>query len=281
MFKIGEFSKLTQVSIRMLRYYDDMGLLKPAEVNCENGYRMYSSEQTKTLSKIIMLRDMGFGTEEILKALNNWDNELLKIEFRKKEEAIRKIISLEEQKLNRLKNAMKEIDEGNNFNCNFIIKSVPSYEVISLRKTVSNYFAEAELWAELCEYIKSENLNIKDNSHSFAVYHDKEHKECDVDIEVCIQTSEKSIEKDGISFRKTEAFETVGVAMVYGNYENISKVYKSFVNWLDENNQYNIAGLTMQICHKGPWNEENPNDYLTEIQIPLKLNENYDKKPSK
>ncbi|MDN9927223.1 MerR family DNA-binding transcriptional regulator, partial [Clostridioides difficile] len=53
MFKIGEFSKLTQVSTRMLRYYDETGLLKPAKIDSLTGYRMYSAEQISTLNRII------------------------------------------------------------------------------------------------------------------------------------------------------------------------------------------------------------------------------------
>ena len=69
MFKIGEFSKLTQVSIRMLRYYDEAGLLKPASTDPWTGYRMYSADQIPTLNKIIYLRDSGFQISEIAAAL--------------------------------------------------------------------------------------------------------------------------------------------------------------------------------------------------------------------
>lgn len=65
MFKIGEFSKLTQVSIRMLRYYDEMGLLKPKEVDKFTGYRMYSADQIPLLQKIILLKDSKFKISEI------------------------------------------------------------------------------------------------------------------------------------------------------------------------------------------------------------------------
>ena len=65
MFKIGEFSKLTQVSIRMLRYYDEIGLLKPASIDLFTGYRMYSADQIPLLQKIILLRDTKFSTSEI------------------------------------------------------------------------------------------------------------------------------------------------------------------------------------------------------------------------
>lgn len=65
MLKIGEFSKLTQISIRMLRYYDETGLLKPATIDPQTGYRLYSSDQLTRLNQILMLRDCGFTISEI------------------------------------------------------------------------------------------------------------------------------------------------------------------------------------------------------------------------
>ena len=57
--------------------------------------------------------------------------------------------------------------------------------------------------------------------------------------------------------------------MVYGPFENIAGAYLAFANWLQEHNQYKMGGHSRQIIHRGPWNEENPDKYLTEIQIPL------------
>jgi len=75
MFKIGEFSKMTQVSIRMLGYYDETGFLKPAEIDAFNNYRFYSVEQIPILNKIIFLRDLGFNVSEIGHALDHWNDE--------------------------------------------------------------------------------------------------------------------------------------------------------------------------------------------------------------
>lgn len=65
MFKFGEFSKLTQIDIRMLRYYDEIGLLKPTKIDSVTGYRMYSAWQIPILQKIVLLRDTKFTTLEI------------------------------------------------------------------------------------------------------------------------------------------------------------------------------------------------------------------------
>ena len=69
MLKIGEFSKLSRVSIRMLRHYDDIGLLKPAEIDSFTGYRYYSPDQLPVVGRITALKDMGFQLADIVKIL--------------------------------------------------------------------------------------------------------------------------------------------------------------------------------------------------------------------
>ena len=74
MLKIGEFSKLSRVSIRMLRHYDDIGLLKPAEIDDFTGYRYYREEQLFTIGRITSLKDMGFALADINKILESYDD---------------------------------------------------------------------------------------------------------------------------------------------------------------------------------------------------------------
>ena len=64
MLKIGEFSKLSRVSVRMLRHYDEVGLLAPSEVDSMTGYRYYSERQLITAGRIAALRALGFGLSE-------------------------------------------------------------------------------------------------------------------------------------------------------------------------------------------------------------------------
>ena len=64
MLKIGDFSKLSRVSIRMLRHYDEIGLLAPGKVDAFTGYRYYGEEQLPTIYRINALKEMGFGLAE-------------------------------------------------------------------------------------------------------------------------------------------------------------------------------------------------------------------------
>ena len=73
MLKIGDFSKLSRVSVRMLRYYDEIGLLKPAEIDRFTDYRYYSEAQLPTVCRITALRDMGFGLADVCAILPIYD----------------------------------------------------------------------------------------------------------------------------------------------------------------------------------------------------------------
>lgn len=271
MFKIGEFSKLTQVSIRMLRYYDETGLLKPAEVDKFTNYRLYSAEQISTLNKIIFLRDLGFNVSEIMISLDNWDNEFITNQLKSKQLEIEKMIVSEQSKLSKIELAKKDIlQEKIAIHYNVSIKSIPSYQVLSLRRIVTDYYGEGQLWKEMAAFANKNNLPVSSNRQStFTIYHDMDYRETELDIEICAPISKTGENVNDFVYRNTEAVPIMACTMVYGHFEKIAGAFLSFASWLQEHSQYKMSGQTRQIVHRGPWNEENPDRYLTEIQIPL------------
>lgn len=70
MLNIGEFARLAQVSRRMLRHYDELGLLTPERIDADSGYRFYSVQQLGRVHRIVALRDMGFHLEQIRQVLS-------------------------------------------------------------------------------------------------------------------------------------------------------------------------------------------------------------------
>ena len=104
MLKIGEFSKLTGVPIRTLRYYDEIDLFKPAEIDLFTDYRYYKEEQIADLKIINKLKSVGFTLDEIKDNWNNFTNEVME---RKKKEL--------EQKLDDVNQSIREIDKLRSF----------------------------------------------------------------------------------------------------------------------------------------------------------------------
>lgn len=268
MFKIGEFSKLTQVSIRMLRYYDETGLLKPAEIDKFTNYRLYAVNQIPVLNQIIFLRDLGFNVSEIAAALNHWDDDFITDQLENKRLEIENAIKNEQDKLSKIEMAKKDIKrEKITINYNVAIKSIPSYQVLSLRRTVPDYYAEGQLWKEMSAFIDKYNIPV--SSNTFTIYHDADYKEKNVDMELCMPVDQMGENTDGVVYRNTESVPIMACTMVYGTFENIAGAFLAFANWLQEHNQYKMGEHSRQIVHRGPWNEEIPDNYLTEIQVPL------------
>lgn len=185
MFRIGEFSKLTQVSIRMLRYYDEVGLLTPAEVNKLTGHRLYSVEQIPRLNKILYLRDSGSNVSEIALALAT-DEQSLLTQLNRKRTEIENAIQAELEKLRKIELAKNEIQAGKGeLHYNSSVKSIPAYHVLSLRRVVPTSYSEGDLWQELSTFATAEKIEIADNT--FSIYHDTEFRETGVDIELCAE----------------------------------------------------------------------------------------------
>lgn len=269
MFKIGEFSKLTQVSIRMLRYYDEMGLLKPAKIDKFTNYRLYSTDQIPLLNKILFLRDLGFNVSEIALALSQWSDDFIADLLDNKRLEIENTIKGEQDKLSKIELAKRDLQQEKiTIHYNVSIKSIPSYQVFSLRRVVPDYYAEGLLWKEMSAFADKHNIPV--SSNTFTIYHDTDYREKDVDIEICAPVARMGENIAGFTYRNTEPVPIMACTMVYGPFENIAGAYLAFAGWLQEHSQYKMTGQSRQIVHRGPWNEETPDKYLTEIQIPLK-----------
>lgn len=269
MFRIGEFSKLAQVSIRMLRYYDEVGLLKPAEIDPWTGHRRYSAAQIPVLNRILYLRDSGFHVSEIADALDQEEEGLLAVLDRKHAE-IEQAIQAEQEKLQKIELAKKELLHGKNKMYDDVsIKSIPSCQVLSLRRIIPNYYAEGLLWKEISAFAKQRQIQISGNPVS--IYHDTAYKETNVDVELCVPVKKVGKNTGDFFYRTTEPVPAMACTMVYGDFSNIAGAYLAFAAWLEKNSPYQMDGATRQIVHRGPWNEQEAERYVIELQIPIKF----------
>lgn len=91
LYKIGEFAKLANISVKTLRYYDEINLLKPEEVDLFSGYRYYSYRQKEDLELILALKEAGFSLEEVKRNKDNYSDEVMQ---KKK-----KILLMEQERL--------------------------------------------------------------------------------------------------------------------------------------------------------------------------------------
>lgn len=268
MFKIGDFSKLAMVSVRMLRYYDEVGLFKPIAIDDFTGYRYYSASQIKTINLIVSLRNMGFNVSDITLAIGSESDEILKNMLSRKKNDIKDNILLEKEKLKKVNAAIGDIEkERVNMSYNVKMKSVPSYKVVALRDIIPTYDAEGILWARIGQFVEENKIQVQELC--YATYYDKGYKDGEVDVEVVMAVKELSKDKGEFVFKTTEEIEKVASVLVPGDYSNIAPAFAFLGEWIEEKG-YTIDGNVRQLPIKGPWNEKDVNNYLNEIQIPIK-----------
>ncbi|MCL2578062.1 MAG: MerR family transcriptional regulator [Defluviitaleaceae bacterium] len=268
MIKIGDFSKLSKVSIRMLRHYNEIGLLVPIHVDEFTSYRYYGAEQLSTASKIQSLKDMGFGLSVIKDILNTYgDTDSLRNYLKIQHSHMKQEAEEAEKRLRLLENALKRI--GDDFmNYAVMVKDIPERYVASLRKIIPSYSDEGMLWGQL--YKETASLNMQTSTPCFPVgiYHNEGYTESDVDVE--IQTSVIGSYKDTENVRfKTVPPITVASCIVKGPYENHNGAFEAIAAWVTANN-YDFDGVMFSIYHVSPGHDPNPENWVTEVCYPVK-----------
>lgn len=111
MFKISEFSRLSRIPLQTLRYYDQIGLLKPARIDRSTGYRYYAAEQLLEINRIVIFKDLGFTLQQIAQLLQeDIPAEQIRGMLRLKESEIQQLLENETSKLSRIKERMQLVE---------------------------------------------------------------------------------------------------------------------------------------------------------------------------
>lgn len=269
MLKIGYFSKLSRISVRMLRHYDDIGLLKPKVVDKWTGYRYYDEAQLIAAGKIQMLKDLGFGLSMIKELLADSEDSdkignLLKA---KQKDLITEESELREQ-IKLIDNAIKNLKKEGDF-MNYIVnlKTIPELYVASVRKIIPEYTAEGTLWSILTKELRNQKCKEDSPCYAISVYHDKEYVENNADVEVRFAVTGSYKDTEEVKF-KTVPSVRVASCLFKGAYIQISAVNEAIARWANENG-YEFNGAAFWIYHKGPYETQNPEEFITEVCFPV------------
>ena len=183
MLRIGEFSKLSRVSIRMLRHYDDIGLLKPAEIDQFTGYRYYSPEQLPVIGRITALKDMGFSLADIVKMLEIYENrDELDDYLMKRQLELQEISETMQRQMRLLDTARERLRKEQNMSYNVSIKTIPERYAATVHMTIPHYEDEGMVWQILGEETAPLNMVPADPCLVAAEYLDDEYKEENVEL---------------------------------------------------------------------------------------------------
>lgn len=267
--RIGEFSKLCCVTIKALHLYEEKKILIPAEIDDNTGYRYYELSQTLRLSQIMHLKHLGLSLDEIAELFENG-------EYRPDTDTVKQKIKHCTEELQRLQNQLRELqcmenESINKKNMNRIeIKAIPSRIVASHRQVIKSY---DELGPLCYNVIGPEMMRVgctcPEPQYCYTVEHDNEHKEQNVDVEYCEAVGEMHPDTAILKFYKTPAIEVALCAYHRGAYSRFSETMAELLAYIQKNG-YQIVDSPRFCYIDGAWNKDNENEYLTEIQIPIK-----------
>lgn len=273
MFRIGEFSHMSGISINTLYHYDNIGLMQPTKVDKFTGYRYYEASQLVTLNKIMALKDAGFSLGEISNILKtNPVNKALIDILEVKAESLEKELEKQADKLQRLRTNIFLIKNGGIPNMNEIsIKKVEPILVASLRRCfikndtkTYDEFCE-ECWVDVNAHITK--MSGKVTIPCMTLYHEDNNYKQDMEV---IEPITKSIpSSDTVNIYELPMTEKMACIVHNGPFSTIGETYKAMSNWISENN-YTVCGPIRELYHKGEWATDDPNEYVTELQFPIK-----------
>ena len=265
MLRIGEFSKMSKTPITALRYYDEIGLLKPEEIDRFTGYRFYTTNQLFALHRIQSLRQLGLSIDEIRLVLSGRHQAV--ILEKRRQELLGELTERQDQ-LSRI-DFLLQFKEDIPMSYVATIKELPACIVYSKRFTAPSYDSFFQLIPAIGQQVsqKYPDLKCATPEYCYNVYLDGEYREHDINIELCQAVTQKKPDFEDITFKEVAAVTVVSV-MHKGPYHKLGEAYAFTLKWIEENG-YQISGYTRESYIDGIWNKEDEADWLTELQFPV------------
>lgn len=267
MFKIGEFSRFSQVTVKTLRHYDQLGLLKPVKVDRFTGYRYYSASQLPRLNRILALKDLGLSLEQIGDLLEgDLSPDQIRGILRLKQVEIQEQVQEEQARLARVEQRLKQIEQEETMPTQeVVIKKAPPQAVASVRDTIP-IAQVGQLFGEIFAYLGQRQVNPA--GPPVGIYYDEEFREEAVDVEVAVPVAGSVPESDRVKGQQLPAVEKMACIVHEGSYETVGGTYGQLMGWVEANG-YRMAGPVREVYLRGPESGDDPSTYVTEIQLPV------------
>jgi len=262
LLKIGMFAAMNHVTVKTLRFYEEQGLLAPAYINEENGYRYYVMSQMAVVHQITALKQAGFTLDDILR-INAGSDEQAVI-LKKKSDILNKIAELTKQ---------VAILDGylakgkTKLATPVLIKTIPEVTVAFMENRIESYDCLFDLMPQMGQIMEEVGCECAIPEYCFTNYLEPGYKDDDILVEVCQAVTKAKKEKDGLHFK---TLPEIQAACIFhrGSYANFHETYECVLRYIEENG-YEIAGPIRENYIDGVWNKEDDSQWLSEIQIPI------------
>jgi len=264
MLKIGDFSRLGQVSVKTLRFYNEIGLLKPTYVDHLTGYRYYALSLLPRLNRILAFKELGFSLEEILLLLpEHLSSAQVRRALQHKRTELSSKLARDQARLAQIEEWLNQIEEGTaNPNYEILLRQLPPQRVASVRDHIASYDEAAELFAEVDHHLRKYNAS---GQHA-AIWHTCAGQGKQIDCEAAVFLNDFVPNCKRVRVYELPASQSACIIHKGGD-DTANQAYVAVRLWI-EAHHHTISGP----CRELYWHENDgrgDSSNLTEIQYPI------------
>jgi DNA-binding transcriptional MerR regulator len=268
MLNIGEFARLGQVSPRMLRHYDQLGLLRPERVDPDTGYRSYGVGQLMRLHRLIALRDLGFTLEQIGPLLDGEPPlEQLQGMLRLRRAQLEQTVTEEQDRLHRVEAHLRAIEGRGTVNPqDVVVKLTQPLRIAEMHATAAALEPEhiGPVFEQLGPKLAGQLQQAGVRPGMLVGYYDDPAEDGSVGVHVAFEIGDQgSVSNGEVTVVELPVIEVASIVH-RGGMEGISPVYEALIRWVEDSG-FRLAGYSRELYLE--MGEEGP--AVTEIQIPI------------
>ena len=271
MFKIGDFARLTRLSVKTLRYYDEIGLLPAAQTDRFTSYRYYTAAQLPRLNRILALRDLGLSLDQIGVLLTS-DLPATEIQgmLRLKQAELQATVTETQTRLARVAARIVQIEQEGTIMAAYevIVKSVAAQRVAEKHGVIPNDAAITptfnRLFDDAIAYVLQHGGQF--SGPAVAVWYEMGDVMQNVPVAAAMPTDSPLPDGDGVTVHDLPAAQ-MACTVHHGAFTGLGAAYDAITRWIAANG-YRIAGPNREV-YLAYDRQGDPMAYVTEIQFPV------------
>jgi DNA-binding transcriptional MerR regulator len=279
MFKIGDFSRFTRVSVKMLRHYDRLGLLRPARIDPATHYRYYSADQLPRLNRLLALRDLGLTLEQIGPLLEaSLPVEQMRGMLRLKQAELAQQVNEQQRRLEAIQARLDQMArEGQAGGADVVVRRVAPLLAARLRQVVPDLDETHRLFEEVERHVAQHAARA--SAAPLAIFYDAEYREEDVDLEVAIPLKQPIPGTERIQVGELPGEASMACLVHTGGYDSLGAAGEALLAWIEAHG-YQPAGPTrevylrfnaegLEVALPGAYLAAGEAEFVTELQLPV------------
>ena len=270
MLTIGDFARLGGISPRMLRHYDQLGLLRPGRIDPATGYRWYSASQLARLHRLLALRDIGFTLDQIGGLLDDdLPVEELRGMLRLRRGQIEHDVEHEHARLRRVEAHLRALEGTHTMLIDIITKTAEPLRIAEACATVPGFGHDnlAPVFERLLPEVAAAVVRAGATPGMTVAWYEEPNDDGSVIVHAGFDIADQAM--DGDDGVRVVALPSIEVASTIhnGSMDGIETTYEALVSWVEQSG-LQLAGRSRELYHH--WEADNPAGSVTELQMPIR-----------